>query len=120
MSKAIDDVLAERERQKAAEGWTPEHNDKHGRGELAKAAACYAYFGALPEPVRECDRFPFPSMPPQPRRSDVVVVQRAWPTEWGWSWWKPKDRRRDLVRAGALIIAEIERLDRAEAAKGDA
>ncbi|MHA4733248.1 hypothetical protein [Ensifer adhaerens] len=34
---------------------------------------------------------------------------------WPWSpaWWKPSDRRRNLVKAGALIIAEIERLDRA-------
>lgn len=35
----------------------------------------------------------------------------------GWPWsdadWKPKDRRRDLIRAAALIVAEIERLDRA-------
>jgi hypothetical protein len=35
---------------------------------------------------------------------------RYWP--WEDKWWKPKDRRRDLVRAGALIVAEIERLDR--------
>ncbi len=37
------------------------------------------------------------------------------PFRWPWSskWWKPKDRRRDLVRAGALIVAEIKRLERA-------
>jgi hypothetical protein len=37
------------------------------------------------------------------------------PQQWPWlsKWWKPKDRRRDLVRAAALVIAEIERLDRA-------
>lgn len=40
-----------------------------------------------------------------------TVVPRGWP--WGSSWWKPKDPRRDLVRAGALILAEIERIDRA-------
>jgi hypothetical protein len=34
-------------------------------------------------------------------------------------WWKPKDRRRDLVRAAALIIAEIERLDRDAEARED-
>jgi len=34
----------------------------------------------------------------------------AWP--WDPKWWKPKDRRRDLVRAAALIIAEIDRHDR--------
>lgn len=36
-----------------------------------------------------------------------------WP--WSISWWKPTDRRRDLVKAGALIVAEIERIDRAAA-----
>lgn len=39
-------------------------------------------------------------------------VPPTWP--WGAEWWKPKEPRRDLVRAGALIIAEIERLDRRE------
>jgi len=36
---------------------------------------------------------------------------------WTWerAWWKPTTRRRDLVKAGALILAEIERLDRAAA-----
>jgi hypothetical protein len=28
------------------------------------------------------------------------------------SWWKANDRRSNLVRAAALILAEIERLDR--------
>jgi len=32
---------------------------------------------------------------------------------WAREWWKPKDRRRDLIRAAALIVAEIERLDHA-------
>jgi len=34
----------------------------------------------------------------------------VWP--YSISWWKPTDRRRNLVKAGALILAEIERLDR--------
>lgn len=37
---------------------------------------------------------------------------RLWVRENGW---QPKNPRRDLVRAAALIIAEIERIDRAEA-----
>jgi len=93
---AICDVAAERARQKAIEGWTPEHDDTHGSGEMALAAGCYA-LNAAPE-----------------RFADGIV-----PIFWPWSreWWKPKDRRRDLVRAAALIVAEIERLDRQEAAK---
>jgi len=34
----------------------------------------------------------------------------GWP--WNMVWWKPKNYRRDLVKAAALLVAEIERLDR--------
>lgn len=106
MSKAADDVLAERARQVSAEGWTTEHDDEHRRGELASAAACYAapfrVFQAVERPGRAYETF--------------TSYEDGWP--WADRWWKPKDRRADLVRAGALILAEIERLDRA-AAKGE-
>ena len=46
-----------------------------------------------------------------------VFLRRWWP--WSLDWWKPKDPRRDLVRAGALIVAEIERLDRQPARGAD-
>jgi len=82
-SKAADDVLAERQRQVEAEGWTPEHDDKHTKGEIRKAAACYA--AGHP-------------------------IATLWP--WGDEWWKYSSPRRSLVKAGALILAEIERLDR--------
>lgn len=88
---AIEEVIAERERQKSVEGWTPEHDDIHTDGEMASAAACYALNGA-----RE--------------RFADGIGPLFWP--WERKWWKPKDRRRDLVRAAALIVAEIERLDR--------
>lgn len=93
-SDAIADVVRERARQISVEGWTPEHDDAHAEGELAQAAACYAHEAAL------ADRT-------DPRRDGAPL---SWP--WSRDWWKPKDRRHDLVRAGALIIAEIERLDR--------
>ena len=89
MAHALEDIAAERQRQIEAEGWTPEHDDSHADGELAAAASCYA----------------------TGRKGD----------DWPWSdeWWKPthgiNGSRRDLVKAGALIVAEIERLDRAEA-----
>jgi hypothetical protein len=38
-----------------------------------------------------------------------------WP--WSFEWWKPKDRIRNLVRAGALIAAEIDRLQAMQEAK---
>ncbi|WYK06475.1 hypothetical protein DWF04_016480 [Cereibacter sphaeroides f. sp. denitrificans] len=93
-TKAAADVLAERARQISAEGWTPEHDDTHQHGQIAGAALCY-----LAEDIPHWAR------------------QQAHGCYWPWdaSWWKPTDHRRNLVKAGALILAEIERLDRAEA-----
>jgi hypothetical protein len=95
---AARDVLAERSRQINAEGWTPEHDDAHEDGDLEMAASCYAYNVADPDPEGE-GRAPF-----------------GWP--WDISWWKPSTPRRDLVKACALILAAIERRDRA-AVKGE-
>lgn len=109
LTRAAGDVLAERRRQVQSEGWTPDHDDIHVQGELARAAACYAWAGAQDDEKRsvyvmEAGLIWF----------DTVILRRLWP--WDRKWWKPKDRRRDLVKAGALILGEIERLDR-EAAK---
>ena len=87
---AFRDVLAERRRQIEAEGWTPAHDDRHGAHELAEAAACYCLSSVG-------HTFDFFTM--------------IWP--WEQHWFKSSGPRRDLVKAGALILAEIERLDRA-------
>ncbi|MBX6335206.1 hypothetical protein ISD63_01005 [Pseudomonas aeruginosa] len=83
------DVLAERRRQITAEGWTPEHDDLYCAAELPRAAAAYILSGANDE------------------------APAIWP--FLAKWWKPRDARANYVRAGALILAEIERLDRAGA-----
>lgn len=93
------DVLAERRRQVSEEWWTPQHDDKHTEGEIARAGACYAYMAGAGDDGR--------------RHVLATGVPYLWP--WSREWWKPTDRRRDLVKAGALILAEIERLDRASA-----
>lgn len=99
---AWQDVRAERHRQISVEGWHPEHDDEHEFGELAAAAVCYA---------RHAGNFDPDGPRPMYRLDDDQEVPDGWP--WDTDCWKPKDRRRDLVRAGALILAEIERLDRA-------
>ncbi|EAX6828150.1 TPA_asm: hypothetical protein G1X19_11190 [Salmonella enterica subsp. enterica serovar Typhimurium str. SL1344] len=101
---AVCDVIAERYRQQSVEGWTSEHDDEHGDGELALAASCYAENFALFSTLQEGESVDW-SDAPQPAN---------WP--WSSSWWKPSSPRRDLVKAGALILAEIERGDRAVAA----
>lgn len=100
LSQAAQDVLDERHRQTEVEGWTPEHDDGHVEGQISDAAAAYAY-GAS-RSIENKDKHP--------------------PNFWPWTnnWWKPTTTRRDLIKAGALIIAEIERLDRAAAKEGGA
>ena len=99
MSKAIEDVLAERRRQVEAEGWSDKHDDVHTSGEIAGAAACYAMHDLS---------FTIPNI--KLGHTVAMLVKDLWP--WAQSWWKPTDRRRNLVKAAALLIAEIERLDR--------
>lgn len=100
---ALADVIAERQRQIIAEGWTPEHDDQHASSEMAGAAACYARHVNARGWVY--------SHNPSDYQSETESSN--WP--WDASWWKPTNPRRDLVKAGALILAEIERLDRAAA-----
>jgi hypothetical protein len=89
----IEMIAAERERQQAYHEWTTEHDDRHDTSELARAAACYC----LP-----------------PGYDDAGMWRtRLWPWEKGA--FHSGDRVRELVKAGALIVAEIERLQRLEA-----
>lgn len=91
------DVLGERQRQISVEGWTPEHDDAHDECELAFAAAVYALESAWPSDWQD--------------RQRQAAIRELWP--WQQHWHKTTTQRRDLVKAGALILAEIERLDRA-------
>lgn len=96
----IPEIASERQRQVKAKGWTPEHDDEYVDCDLAAAAACYALSGVS-----------FAG------KDDLIA--KLWP--WAMSWWNPKDQRRDLIRAAALLVAEIERLDRGayEGERGD-
>lgn len=96
-------IKTERERQIWDEGWTPEHDDQHVNGELAIAGACYARHAVT-----------------HPYMADIPAYRNALPPDdWPWDakWWKPKQPQADLVRAGALMAAEIDRLERAIVAK---
>ena len=92
-------IAIERERQQSQEDYSAGHDDEHIDGELAHAANCYFELGngSLGIWVPDADQ------------SDATVPE-GWP--WGEDWWNPKDRLRNLVRAGALYQAEIDRLCR--------
>lgn len=93
-SQALHDVAAERRRQIEVEGWTLEHDDEHSDGGMAVAAACYA----------------------TANHQHIGGLKAR--SMWGWTGWadrgfKPTTDRRNLIKAAALLLAEIERLDRA-------
>jgi hypothetical protein len=100
-SRGAIDIMLERGRQTTAARYSAEHDDEHDRSELAVVAAELVLQGtgaSLNGPECDCYR----------------------PDPWGLVKKHP-DRRRQLVIAGALLAAEIDRLnraaDRAEAAK---
>ncbi|WP_339025754.1 hypothetical protein [Leclercia pneumoniae] len=93
LSNAAQSVISERQRQQSVEGWTPEHDDQYSKSQLLWASSCYVL-----NTIQPFNRIPL-----------------DWP--WAPEWWKPTNPRRDLVKAGALILAEIERIDRQGAAQ---
>jgi len=97
MKTALELIQEERQRQINVEGYTSEEDDLQDGQELAIAAACYA-------------------LPAEKRRTNNWFV--GYPGDWPWSheYWKPTPelRQRELIKAGALIVAEIERLQRLE------
>lgn len=99
-------IAAERARQVSSEGWTPEHDDQHDNGELTSAAIAYAF-----EVLERLDRDPSTAID---HGSHAFAY---WP--WELEAFKPDRGPRDgdgpirnLVKAAALLAAEIDRLQR--------
>lgn len=93
--ESIRGVVEERIRQVLGEGRSGDNDDLYDLGQLASAAGCYAMHTLA-----------YPAGDPPPN----------WP--WQAQYWKPSaDRRRNLQKAGALILAELDRLDRLESKK---
>ena len=111
MQTGIELIAEERKRQIEVEGWTAEHDKCQSDGELAMAAVCYA-----------SPYLPFY----QDVLQDGVLYSDCWPEWWDKEWDKRRRdaanriipnikigasaRIRNLVKAGALIAAEIDRL----------
>lgn len=110
--KILDEIAAERFRQISDEGFDPRHDDRYLFGELSRAAGCYAQ--AAGRHIASLSGFAMPW---------ATYRDMPMPPEWPWAarWWKPKSAREDLIRAGALILAQVEAIDRSasgEAADG--
>ncbi len=95
----VELIKDERLRQVREEGWTPKHDDSHDMGELLHAAQSYVMAADA-----QTHKVALP----------ICFIPKFWP--WARKWWKPSpDQIRNLVKAGALIAAEIDRLQRAQA-----
>jgi len=97
----VELIADERKRQVELKEWSSEHDDQHNHGELASAAACYATPPSHRQPMNR-------------RREEASTID----TPVGWPWrdedWRPRPNKRirELVKAGALIAAEIDRIQR--------
>ena len=99
MNTASNLTWKERQRQQTAENWSIAHDDTHDNGELGIAALCYEQ---------------------TPSERDLpggdINMQVTMPNNWPWDedWWKPSpdDRVKELIKAGGLYRAEIDRLMR--------
>lgn len=106
---AIDEIKAERLRQMEIEGWSTAHDDRHTDKSLALAAALYAAPIPLKELVLAHDGDSYQARTRDPWPWTGVSVNGSYNC---WDKRHKHDYRRRLVIAGALIAAEIDRLDR--------
>lgn len=101
MKTGTELIAEERERQISKEGWTPEHDAEHTEGELLEAGMSYAH----------AVRYQYEAESLEVIKVHAQAKTIPWP--WDIAWWKPsEDPIRNLVKAGALIAAEIDRLQR--------
>ena len=101
----LSKIAAERQRQVEVKGYTPEHDAEHITGEFVSAAFCYARHAMCTYAPANREAAPATHEPP---------VFPYWP--WASEYFKPapftrEGAIRDLVKAGALIVAEIDRLE---------
>lgn len=95
-----EQIAIERRRQVDKEGWTSEHDADWTEGELKMAAMAYLEADGNDQYLCETND----------RQRFNTPAYDYWP--WKSTWWKPKDRLSNLVRAGALIAAEIDRIQK--------
>jgi hypothetical protein len=108
MSPAVVAIAAERRRQTDVEGWDAAHDDQHTDRSLALVAALYA------TPIRLTN---FAGNDPWPWRYLDDDLQSRTPPSNCWDKREKHDERRRLVISGALLVAELERLDRSRKPK---
>ena len=96
-ARGVDLIRRERQRQVEEEGYDARHDFRHTLKEFINAAIAYAIY--------EDDAYVSGD-------DGETCCEKLWP--WDKEFWKPKDRKRNLVRAGALIAAAIDKIQMEE------
>ncbi|MGY0607439.1 hypothetical protein ACVHXL_06330 [Stenotrophomonas sp. FS3] len=97
LGTGIKAIASERVRQLCIEGFSRDSDEQYREGELARAATAYVQLAAMDLQVGS--------------RKHIASQEPPFFWPWAQEWWKPVDARRDLVRAGALIAAQIDLID---------
>lgn len=127
MKSGIELIAEERQRQIEKEGWSQKHDAEHKTFELSAAAACYVAknISKKLEDINHTNQSPLAEFKiydfgeseffvNSGDRGDRRLRKAGWKNGWPWEskWWKPSnDPIKNLVKAGALIAAEIDRLN---------
>jgi hypothetical protein len=98
LDRVLDDIKRKRQRQVVVHRWTRAHDDTHTEGELGRGAITFIQAAYMTELGLNREELPV-----------------FWPFDWVEGEGKPnidQPRRELLVNAAALLVAELERLDR--------
>ncbi len=97
MKTGTELIAEERIRQIDRKGWSADHDDEHEDGLLAQAGGCYA--------IKAAEKLGL----------SISKAYLNWPSAWPFDkeYYRPEEPIAQLVKAGALIAAEIDRLQRA-------
>ena len=113
MKSGVELIAEERQRQIEVEGWNNLHDSDHDNMQLSGAAACYVANAINKDYGEEKSRFEV-----YVSESNKMFFgeerggwQDGWPWEGKWDKRKKHDCIRSLVIAGALIAAELDRLN---------
>ena len=107
MKTGVELIAEERQRQIEKEGWDSKHDDEHVPFSMSTAGAVYAL-----------DLYKNWLISIRGRNQTIQLINNTLDILWPWDgkWWKPTPDNpiRQLTKAGALIAAEIDRLQRLE------
>lgn len=102
MKTGLELIAEERQRHLVEFGYTLQHDQQHTDGQLAAAASVYADMANYHAELPRYDG----------NGKELVLIPRAYKWPWDMKYLKltPNDRIKELQKAGALIAAEIDRL----------